>query len=103
MIHKLWIITYSNKIYLKYKQIKAREIDKNGHIFNYNQFPRASVKLFTDALFGDMPQCNDIVETMQLMNFLLFDGQANKGKWLPSTLPGIKYDIFRIEIQSINN
>ena len=92
-----------NTYYHEYKQAKAREIHKNGNIFTYNQFPRASVKLFTDALFGDMPKCNDIVETMQLMNFLLFDGQANKGKWLPSTLPGIKHDIFRIEIQSINN
>ena len=42
-------------------------------------FPRASVKYFTDALFGEMPECTNIVETIQLMNFLLFDGQANAG------------------------
>ena len=42
-------------------------------------FPRSSVKYFTDALFGMMPECNDIVEMIQLMNFLLFEGQTNKG------------------------
>ena len=41
--------------------------------------PRSSVKYFTDALFSMMPECNDIVEIIQLMNFLLFEGQANKG------------------------
>ena len=62
-----------------YQQVKAREVDENGHIYNYKQFPRSSVKYFTDALFGIMPECKDIVETLHLLNFLLFDGQANEG------------------------
>ena len=62
-----------------YQQVKAREVDENGHIYNYTQFPRSSVKYFTDALFGIMPDCKDIVETLHLLNFLLFDGQANEG------------------------
>jgi len=64
------------------KQSKAREVHENGNIYNYKQFPRASIKYFTDALFGIMPECNDIVETMQLMTFLLFEGQANAGSYL---------------------
>ena len=64
-----------------YQQVKAREVDENGHIYNYKQFPRSSVKYFTDALFGVMPECKDIVETLHLLNFLLFDGQANEGTW----------------------
>ena len=69
MMHKLFT----------YQQAKAREVHKDGNIYNYTQFPRSSVKYFTDALFGVMPECTDIVETIQLMNFLLFDGQANAG------------------------
>ena len=64
----------------KQVNLEARKADKNGHIFNYKQFSKSSVKYFTDALFGFMPECTDIVDTMQLMNFLLFDGQANAGK-----------------------
>ena len=64
------------------KQVRAREVDENGNIYNYTQFPRSSVKYFTDALFGVMPECTDIVETMQLMHFLLFEGQAEAGKYL---------------------
>ena len=63
----------------KQVNLEARKADKNGHIFNYKQFSKSSVKYFTDALFGFMPECKDIVDTMQLMNFLLFDGQANAG------------------------
>ena len=59
--------------------MKAREVHENGNVYNYKQFSKSSVKYFTDALFGIMPECNDIVETIQLMNFLLFDGQANAG------------------------
>ena len=59
--------------------LEARKADKNGHIFNYSQFSKSSVKYFTDALFGFMPECTDIGDTMQLMNFLLFGGQANAG------------------------
>jgi len=66
--------------YLESQQAKAREVDENGNVFKYEQFPKSSVKYFTDALFGFMPECTDIVETIQLMNFLLFDGQANAGK-----------------------
>ena len=62
-----------------YQQVKARAVDENGHIYNYKQFPRSSIKYFTDALFGVMPECKDIVETLHLLNFLLFDGQANEG------------------------
>lgn len=40
------------------------------------------MKYFTDALFGIMPKCNDIVETLYLMTFLLFEGQADKGLYL---------------------
>ena len=61
--------------------MEARKADENGHIFNYEQFPKSSVKYFTDALFGDMPECTDIVDTLQLLNFLLFDGQANAGEY----------------------
>ena len=68
-----------NELNLEIKQVKAREIHENGNMYNYKQFPKASVKYFTDALFGVMPECNDIVVTMQLMSFLLFDGQANAG------------------------
>jgi len=63
----------------KQVNLEARKADENGHIFNYEQFPKSSVKYFTDALFGVMPECTDIVDTIQLMNFLLFDGQANAG------------------------
>ena len=69
-----------------YQQVKAREVDENGHIYNYKQFPRSSVKYFTDALFGVMPECKDIVETLQLLNFLLFDGQANEGLCMSCSL-----------------
>ena len=62
-----------------YQQVKARELDENGYMYDYTQFPRSSVKYFTDALFGIMPECNNIPETLHLLNFLLFDGQANKG------------------------
>ena len=65
--------------YPKSEHVKAREVDENGKTYDYSQFPRSSVKYFTDALFGVMPECTDIVETIQLMNFLLFDGQANAG------------------------
>ena len=65
--------------YLVWKQAKARKVDENGNIFEYEQFPKSIVKYFTDSLFGFMPECTDIVETIQLMNFLLFDGQANAG------------------------
>ena len=61
------------------KQVKAREEKENGNIFNYEAFPKASVKYFTDALFGIMPKCDDIIQTIQLMNFLLFEGQATVG------------------------
>ena len=67
------------KYYPKYKQAKAREAHENQNVFNYKQFSRSSVKHFTDALFGVMPECNDIVETLQLMSFLLFEGQADQG------------------------
>ena len=30
-----------------YQQVKAREVDENGHIYNYKQFPRSSVGWFT--------------------------------------------------------
>lgn len=69
-----------------YQQVKAREVDENGHIYNYTQFPRSSVKYFTDALFGVMPDCKDIVETLNLLNFLLFDGQANEGLCMSCSL-----------------
>lgn len=64
------------------KQVKAREVDPNGNNYDYTQFPKSSVKYFTDALFGVMPECTEIVDTMQLMNFLLFEGQADAGKHL---------------------
>jgi len=59
-----------------YKQGKARENKENGNIFNYEKIPKSVVKYFTDALFGIMPKCDDIISTIQLMNFLLFEGQA---------------------------
>jgi len=65
------------EFYYQQVNLEARKADKNGHIFNYKQFSKSSVKYFTDALFGFMPECTEIVDTMQLMNFLLFDGQAN--------------------------
>ena len=34
-----------------------------------------------DALFGVMPECTDIVDTIELMSFLLFDGQADAGQF----------------------
>ena len=61
-----------------YQQVKARELDENGYMYNYKQFPRSSVKYFTDVLFGIMPKCKN-TETLHLLNFLLFDGQANEG------------------------
>ena len=45
------------------------------------QFSKSSVKYFTDALFGVMPECTDIVDTVQLISFLLFDGQADAGRF----------------------
>ena len=39
------------------------------------------MKYFTDALFGVMPECTDIVDTIELMTFLLFDGQADAGQF----------------------
>ena len=54
-------------------------MDEKGHIYDYTQFPRSSVKYFTDGFFGVMPECTDIVVTMQSMNFLLFEGQADEG------------------------
>lgn len=65
------------EFYYQQVNLEARKADENGHIFNYQNIPKSSVKYFTDALFGIMPECKDIVETMQLMNFLLFDGQAS--------------------------
>ena len=65
------------------EQCKAREKHKDGNMFDYKQFSRSSVKYFTDALFGEMPDCYNVAEIMQLMNFLLFDGQANAGSYLP--------------------
>ena len=41
---------------------------------------RSSVEYFTDGLFGEMPECDDIVKTMPLLEFMLFEGQANKGR-----------------------
>ena len=61
------------------KQCKARERHQNETTFNYKDFPKSSVKYFTDALFGVKPECETIVETIQLMSFLLFEGQADKG------------------------
>ena len=61
------------------KQCKAREKHNNANIFHYTQFSRGSVKYYTDALFGVMPECDNIVETMQLMGFLLYEGQADAG------------------------
>ena len=61
------------------KQCKAREKHNNANIFDYTQFSRGSVKYYTDALFGVMPECDNIVETMQLMGFLLYEGQADAG------------------------
>ena len=72
---------YINPKRIRNQRVKARAHDKNGHIYDYKQFSRSSVKYFTDALFGIMPQCTDIVDTIQLMSFLLFDGQADAGKF----------------------
>ena len=66
------------EIYPK-KQVKARERLAEGNIFNYMEFPKSTVQYFTDALFGVFPECKNIVDTIQLMNFVLFDGQANVG------------------------
>ena len=73
-----------DKYYPKNKQVnlEARKADENGHIFNYQGIPKSSVKYFTDALFGIMPECKEIVETLHLLNFLLFDGQANEGLYM---------------------
>ena len=69
----------SLRLYPFNKQVKAREEKENGNIFNYEAFPKSSVKYFTDALFGIMPKCDNIIQTIQLMNFLLFEGQATVG------------------------
>ena len=78
-------VPYPNRPYELFsqnKQCKAREKHENGNIFNYKQFPRSTVKYFTDALFGVLPECDNIVETMQLMHFILYDGQADAGRYL---------------------
>ena len=66
-------------VYLDTEQVRARENKEKGNIFNYEKFPKSVVKYFTDALFGIMPKCDDIISTIQLMNFLLFEGQATVG------------------------
>ena len=51
------------------------------------------------TLFGAMPECKDIVDTMQLMNFLLFDGQANAGKLIK---PWNSFLIFHCHLKVLN-
>ena len=67
-------------VYLGTEQVRARENKENGNIFNYEKFPKSVVKYFTDALFGIIPKCDDIISAIQLMNFLLFEGQATVGR-----------------------
>merc|ERR1711990_451156 len=62
-----------------YQRYKARANEKDGYIYDYKQFAKSSVKYFTDALFGVMPECTDIVGAIELTSFLLFDGQADAG------------------------
>ena len=64
------------------QRVKSRENHKDGNIYDYKQFSKSSLKCFTDALFGEMPECTEIVDTIELMSFLLFDGQADAGRFL---------------------
>merc|ERR1712131_119811 len=64
-----------------FQQVKARqrhENDENVNVFDYTDFPKATVELLTHAFFGDMPKFEDNIEAIQLMHLLLFEGQASK-------------------------
>ena len=91
---------YINPTRIQNQRVKARAHDKNGHIYDYKQFSKSSVKYFTDALFGMMPQCTDIVDTIQLMTFLLFDGQADVGQF--SSVQVVDFNDL-IKVSSLNS